>query len=174
MGTWSCTCNSHGNSSSDVIYYTTPLVGKSWIIRASQFDAVETDINRERTRTSLSSINITTGIGNTVDAVDLNTMITALQGVYAAPRYNSLGTSVVGTVGDGLPSLTSTISVGSLITADKVNALISNLKAAGAVCVCNCNYCSCNCNYCTCNCNYACTCNCNYSDENLKTNIEYL
>lgn len=162
MGVWTCTCNSHGTSASDIVYYTTAAVSKSWIIRASQFDAIETSLNQERLRNSLSTIDITTGIGNTIDAVDLNDMITALISVYAAPRYDSTGTTVVGTIGDSLPSITSTISIGSLITADKVNALITNLKAAGEVCACNCNYCSCNCNYCTCNCNYACTCNCNY------------
>jgi len=60
------------------------------------------------------------------------------------------------------------------ITASGINALITKVKDAGAVCLCNCNYCTCNCNYCTCNCNYACTCNCNYSDRRLKTLIKLL
>ena len=63
---------------------------------------------------------------------------------------------------------------GSLIKASHINSLINALNNSRAVCTCNCNYCTCNCNYCTCNCNYACTCNCNYSDEQLKTEIEYM
>lgn len=165
---WTCTCNSHGTNSSDKVYYSTPTVSKNWLIRASHFDAIEVDINAERARyqtsynakynpdITLPAINIVTGIGNTVDATDFNTMAAAL---------NELTLTAPSTAG---------VSIGTLITAAKVNELINNLKVSGATCVCNCNYCSCNCNYCTCNCNYSCTCNCNYSDENLKTNIEYL
>lgn len=145
---WTCTCNSHGTSSSDVVYYTTPAVSKSWIIRASQFDRIETDLNLERARHSLSPININTLIGQTVDAVDFNTMASGLNDVFVSPS-------------------TGGISIGSLITAAKVNELINNLKTAGTVCICNCNYCSCDCNYCTCNCNYCCTCDCNYGTEKI-------
>ena len=64
--------------------------------------------------------------------------------------------------------------VGAVIRASHINSLITELNSARAVCTCNCNYCTCNCNYCTCNCNYSCTCNCNYSDEQLKTEVEYM
>ena len=64
--------------------------------------------------------------------------------------------------------------VGSRIRAPHINSLINQINSSRAACTCNCNYCTCNCNYCTCNCNYACTCNCNYSDEQLKTEIEYI
>lgn len=149
---WSCTCNSHGSSSSDRSYYTTAEVQSSWTIRASQFDAIETDINLERSRHGLGAIDITTGIGNTIDAVDFNTMASGLNDVFTNPS-------------------TGGINIGSLITAAKVNELVTNLKASGAVCICNCNYCACDCNYCTCDCDYACTCDCNYSDKRLKRNI---
>jgi hypothetical protein len=64
--------------------------------------------------------------------------------------------------------------VGSTIRADHINELLNGINAARAVCTCNCNYCTCNCNYCTCNCNYSCTCNCNYSDEQVKSDVEYI
>jgi len=64
--------------------------------------------------------------------------------------------------------------VGSTVSASHINELISGINTAKAVCTCNCNYCTCNCNYCTCNCNYSCTCNCNYSDEQIKSEIEYM
>lgn len=63
---------------------------------------------------------------------------------------------------------------GSRIRAVHINNLITLINNNRAQCTCNCNYCTCNCNYCTCNCNYACTCNCNYSDEQVKTQIEYM
>jgi hypothetical protein len=64
--------------------------------------------------------------------------------------------------------------VGSRIRAPHINSLIDQINSSRAACTCNCNYCTCNCNYCTCNCNYSCTCNCNYSDEQVKTEIEYM
>ena len=64
--------------------------------------------------------------------------------------------------------------VGSRIRAVHINSLVNQINDSRIVCTCNCNYCTCNCNYCTCNCNYACTCNCNYSDEQVKTEIEYM
>jgi len=74
------------------------------------------------------------------------------------------------------PSITvgTSFSKGQKTSAADINVLIGAVNAAGNVCTCNCNYCTCNCNYCTCNCNYSCTCNCNYSDEQLKTEIEYI
>jgi hypothetical protein len=72
------------------------------------------------------------------------------------------------------PSGASNFVRGARITSAIVNALINEINAAGAVCTCNCNYCTCNCNYCTCNCNYSCTCNCNYSDEQVKSDVEYM
>jgi len=72
------------------------------------------------------------------------------------------------------PSGASDFVKGAKITSAIVNALIAEINAAGNVCTCNCNYCTCNCNYCTCNCNYSCTCNCNYSDEQLKSQVEYI
>jgi hypothetical protein len=72
------------------------------------------------------------------------------------------------------PSGASNFVKGARITSAIVNALIDEINSAGAVCTCNCNYCTCNCNYCTCNCNYSCTCNCNYSDEQVKSNVEYM
>jgi hypothetical protein len=65
-------------------------------------------------------------------------------------------------------------ALGSRIKAVHINDLITVINNNRAQCTCNCNYCTCNCNYCTCNCNYACTCNCNYSDEQVKTQIEYM
>jgi len=65
-------------------------------------------------------------------------------------------------------------ALGSRIRAVHINELLGVINNNRAQCTCNCNYCTCNCNYCTCNCNYACTCNCNYSDEQLKTQIEYM
>jgi len=64
--------------------------------------------------------------------------------------------------------------VGSRIRAPHINSIIDQINSSRAACTCNCNYCTCNCNYCTCNCNYSCTCNCNYSDEQIKTEIEYM
>ena len=64
--------------------------------------------------------------------------------------------------------------VGSRIRAPHINSIIDQINSSRAACTCNCNYCTCNCNYCTCNCNYACTCNCNYSDDQVKTEIEYM
>lgn len=64
--------------------------------------------------------------------------------------------------------------VGSKIRAVHINSLVNQINDSRIVCTCNCNYCTCNCNYCTCNCNYSCTCNCNYSDEQVKTEIEYM
>jgi len=72
------------------------------------------------------------------------------------------------------PSFGVSFSKGDQISSLNINTLIRTINNAGAACTCNCNYCTCNCNYCTCNCNYACTCNCNYSDEQVKTNIEYI
>ena len=73
-----------------------------------------------------------------------------------------------------VPSGSGNFIAGQRITSAIVNALINEINTAGAVCTCNCNYCTCNCNYCTCNCNYSCTCNCNYSDEQLKSQVEYM
>ena len=72
------------------------------------------------------------------------------------------------------PVVGTSFSKGQKTSAADINVLIGAINDAGNVCTCNCNYCTCNCNYCTCNCNYSCTCNCNYSDEQLKTEIEYI
>ena len=74
----------------------------------------------------------------------------------------------------GAPSGAPNFTSGMKITSAIINALVDEINNAGTVCTCNCNYCTCNCNYCTCNCNYSCTCNCNYSDEQLKSEVEYM
>jgi hypothetical protein len=93
------------------------------------------------------------------------------------PTYSFLPAPETITYGQAAAETNSTsfsALVGSRIRATHINSLITEINSARAACTCNCNYCTCNCNYCTCNCNYSCTCNCNYSDEQLKTQIEYM
>lgn len=156
-------------------YYSIPKVAAQQVISTAKWTALFNDINTERTRRGVEAIP-TPGFTGLVYANKLNSLIDAIPGTYTG-------------------SITS-VSVGTLITAEHFNLVIDKLNSAGAAycncncnyctcncnyctcncnyCTCNCNYCTCNCNYCTCNCNYSCTCNCNYSDKRLKTNIKFL
>jgi hypothetical protein len=87
------------------------------------------------------------------------------------PQPETITYPQVAAVGNATPFAS---LAGLKIRAPHINSIIDQINSSRAVCTCNCNYCTCNCNYCTCNCNYSCTCNCNYSDEQVKTEIEYM
>lgn len=142
------------------------------IVDDAKFIELATAVNQERVRRGLAGQ--TFSFTNTVEAAELNALNASLNAA-------GLGSFSVGWT-------TGSLSPNTTITSSHINQLIDKIQAAGAVCICNCNYCTCdcnyctcdcnyctcNCNYCTCNCNYACTCNCNYSDETVKTNIVYM
>ena len=164
--------------------YTISNVTAGNTIRSSDFTALATSINAEVVRRNHGSPGAAAPGVVTITAAYLNaggTLITGQTGRAVATNTNP-GTvdaqpqidPAVAFVGYTNTGLFNGVTAGNTITAANVNGLIALVKAAGAQCLCNCNYCTCNCNYCTCNCNYACTCNCNYSDVRLKENITFI
>ena len=142
-----------GTPGDDTVVYTIADVAVDEEINDLKFIEIGVDVNAERARRGYGAQTYT--FSAAVDASELNALLNGL-----SSAGFTLGFAGVG--------------VGTDIDTSDINLTIDQVIAAGAECVCNCNYCTCNCNYCTCNCNYACTCNCNYSDERLKTDIEYL
>lgn len=137
------------NIINDPIYpvtYNIPSVSIGEVVTAAKFIAMINAVNAERTRRrgGISPL-FPTANDIYIEAADLNAMLPVLAGI----TYPYTATAP-------------TVATGEIIRAIHINAVIDDIIAAGAVCVCNCNYCACNCNYCTCDCNYACTCNCNY------------
>lgn len=110
-------------------------------------------------------------IGNIIYASDFNNLYDALEkearrrgrsnsftnvkpsALIYAKDYNQMRNSSVVSV--------SSVSVGEIIYASKVQSVINAVKNAGSQCLCNCNYCGCDCNVCTCDCNH-CPCNGHY------------
>lgn len=165
----------YGTNASNAVYYSIASVTTENVISSAKFTDIITTINSERARRGHGAFS--NALTTNITASTYNNMISALNvtGPAATQSYNINATQNVVTFPQApAPSLPATVTVGDNITAAQINNLINSLYNAGATCTCNCNYCTCNCNYCTCNCNYACTCNCNYSDEQLKTNINYM
>ena len=132
------------------------------------FNGIVDAVNAERGRRGYATVSLP--ITNPVQASQFNAVKAALEvvGPAASQAYNTSGTITITTYPQSpAPSGATAVAPGQAITATSVNALITELNNAGAVCTCNCNYC-------TCNCNYACTCNCNYSDKRLKDNIAFI
>lgn len=164
----------YGTNASDATSYgiTAAVVGE--LISSITYAELAAAVNAERTRRRVSTISYTAAA--TITAADINRFVSDLN-VAAVPPNN--GYIDINNVLNTWPTVSgyvgsTSVAVGSTITADSINSLIADIQGAAAVCTCNCNYCTCNCNYCTCNCNYSCTCNCNYSDKRLKNNIKYL
>ena len=135
-----------GGSGSDAVTYNIATVNNTMAITTAKITEIANVANQERVRRQSAALSIPAGFfsGN-IEAADL----TAITGALSTAAYPY----TISTTG---------IAQGQVIYASHINTIISGIIAAGAVCLCNCNYCTCNCNYCTCNCNYSCTCNCNY------------
>lgn len=146
--------NIYGTPGSDAVTYSVADVSIGNIIDNAKWSEMFTAVNSERTRRSYANIS-DPGFTGTIQASDLNALKDGINNA-------------------GYTSGFSGVSVATTITASHINQMIDKIQAAGAVCLCDCNYCTCNCNYCTCDCNYSCTCNCNYSDERLKSNIKFV
>lgn len=135
--------------------YTTSTAGVSYyladesvgnIVNANPINSLISLVSQECTRRAASYVDLNylnVVAGGSINLSTLNSLISALE-----TRGHS--------------GVIYAIAAGATITANNFNLLIDKVQAAGAVCLCNCNYCTCNCNYCTCDCDY-CTCNCNYS-----------
>jgi hypothetical protein len=165
----------YGTNASNAVSYSVATVSAGSAISSAKFNQLISTVNQERVRRGSAATSI--AISVLISAADIDQIQAALEipGPAADQAYEPTGTlSIVTFPQISAPSGFTTESRGNGITAANVNALITELNNAGAVCTCNCNYCTCNCNYCTCNCNYSCTCNCNYSDERVKSNIEYM
>jgi hypothetical protein len=165
----------YGTNASNAVTYGQATVSVGQSIAAATWNSIATTINAERGRRGYGAV--LGGVTNPIQAATFNAFKTALEvpGPAASQAYNVSGTVTVVTYPQApVPTGATAVSIGQQITAAGLNALITELNNAGAVCTCNCNYCTCNCNYCTCNCNYACTCNCNYSDERLKDNVKFI
>ena len=135
---WSCVCNTHDGHVYPATYNIAD-VGSAWVIDDAKWTEIYNNINAERARRGSGAIG-NPGFSGNVEVNDLNTLSSGIN-YYWSDGY---------------------VDTNTLISAGHINYLIDKIQAAGAVCVCNCNYCTCNCNYCTCNCNYGCTCYCNY------------
>ena len=160
----------YGTNASNAVSYSVGAVVAGGSITAALFNTLINNTNSERVRRGAGTTLTTVSVGTSINATHFNNIKTALEivGQPASQAYNVSGTVTVVTYPQAAaPSGSTAVSVGTSITATGLNALITELNNAGAVCTCNCNYC-------TCNCNYACTCNCNYSDERVKTEIEYM
>lgn len=145
-----CTCNAFDGHVNPVSY-SIGDVPTGGIIYASKWTELYNNINTERARRGHGGIGNPVFSGN-IEVNDFNTLTGGIN-YYWSDGYVDSSTQ---------------------INAGHINYLIDKIQAAGAVCVCQCNYCTCQCDYCTCNCNYGCTCYCNYSDKRLKTNIKFL
>ena len=147
------TSSPYGTAGSDAVAYTISDVAANQIIDNAKFNDIGVKVNSERSRR---------GHAARTYSYSGSILLTHINGLKDG-------------IGDaGYTAGFSGVAAGNLIAATNINQMIDKIQAAGAVCLCNCNYCTCNCNYCTCNCNYSCTCNCNYSDERLKTKITYM
>ena len=160
----------YGTNASNAVSYGVGGVTAGGTILASTWSALASTITSERARRGQGSSMPTISANTTILATYFNQLKAQLEvaGPVNDVAYNNNGTQDVITFPQaGVPSGSTAVAIGDTITAAGLNALITELNNAGAVCTCNCNYC-------TCNCNYACTCNCNYSDERVKTEIEYM
>ena len=174
----SVTTDIYGTDASDAVSHGLPLVSSSDKMSTAIFQNIAVKAVAERVRRGSPSVSIPSDyFTGKLFASKVQFIKTTVEvpGPAASDAYNTSGTVAVTTfpqlpTPSGAPNYVS----GTKITSGIINALISEINAAGIACTCNCNYCTCNCNYCTCNCNYACTCNCNYSDEQLKTEVEYM
>ena len=145
--------NVYGTAGSDSTTYSISDVSVGSLVDNAKFNDIGVKVNQERGRRGHAARTY------------------SFSGVVAAAHINALKQGIHDA---GYTAGFAGVSAGYVIAADIINQMIDKIQAAGAVCICNCNYCTCNCNYCTCNCNYACTCNCNYSDERLKRDIEFI
>ena len=128
------------------VTYNIADVAASEVIGSAKFTEIANAINQERARRGAGAASLT--FVDQIDSEELNAMVSALDSV----------ANIGGFAG---------VSDGDIISNSHINLLIDKLQAAGAQCICNCNYCTCDCNYCTCDCNY-CTCDCNYCTCNCN------
>ena len=133
--------NVYGTPGSDIATYSISDVYAGLIIDNDKFNDIGVKVNQERSRRGHGARSY------------------SFSGVVAAAHINDLKQGINDA---GYTAGFAGVTAGNVIAATNINQMIDKIQAAGAVCICNCNYCTCNCNYCTCNCNYACTCNCNY------------
>jgi len=140
--------NPYGTPGGDQVVYTIADVHVGDLVEVPKLDEIRVNVDAERSRRGFGAGTYPTFVDD-VDAADLTSL---------ADGLNSAGFT------GGF----SGVSPGDDVEAFDCNAMIDKLQAAGAECLCNCNYCTCNCNYCTCNCNYCtcvcayCTCDCNH------------
>jgi len=166
------------NPGSDAVIYFLPAVAAGVQVTTTKFREIETAVNLERVRRgSTSAPVVQQRFVGLIEAADLNFLKNSveIQGRPLTPRGYYDSNNVFQEFAQA-PAPTGNffgVDPNVNIFADDVNNMMAKVNAAGAVCVCNCNYCTCNCNYCTCDCNYSCTCQCNYtSDIRLKTSIK--
>jgi hypothetical protein len=172
------TTSVYGTNSSNAVGYNIAEVASTDLMRENKLLDIANKAVLERTRRGGSAIQIPGGyFSGRIYGSRVQDIINVVQvaGPAATQAYNTNGSINITTYPQtAAPSIGVSFSKGDQISSLNINTLIRGINNAGAACTCNCNYCTCNCNYCTCNCNYACTCNCNYSDEQVKTNIEYI
>lgn len=128
------------------ISYNIATVAATELVTSAKFNEIATAVNQERSRRGYGATNLS--VADQIDAEELNAMVSAIDSAGYTGGFTG-------------------VADGDIITNTHINALITKLNNAGAVCICNCNYCTCDCNYCTCDCNY-CTCNCNYCTCNCN------
>ena len=121
----------------NAVSYSLPSVTVGKIIQANDFNNLFSALEREASRR---------GRSNSFTDVRPSAVI-------YATNYNQMRNSSVVSV--------SSVSVGEIIYAYKLQNVINAVRSAGSQCLCNCNYCGCDCNVCTCDCN-DCACNTHY------------
>ena len=172
------TTSVYGTNASNAISYNMAGVLPTEIMRENKLIEIANKAIAERTRRGASAVQLPSGYySGQIYASRIQDIVNVVQvaGPVASQAYNTSGSNAITTYPQAAaPAVGTSFSRGQQIRSADINVLIGAINTAGAVCTCNCNYCTCNCNYCTCNCNYSCTCNCNYSDEQVKTNIEYI
>lgn len=137
---WTCTCNANDGSVYPVSYPVSSPAANS-IVGSPKFYEIGTYVNQERVRRGYGTVPFS--FTSVIEAAEINSLVTALNDVGYPYGFGGVGQN-------------------GKIYLSNVSDIIAKLQAAGAVCICNCNYCTCDCNYCTCDCNWACPCNCNY------------
>ena len=156
----------YGANASNAVAHGLTQVSSSNKMSTAIFLNIAQKAVAERVRRGGSSITIPNNyFTGKISAPKIQEIKTNLEiaGPAQTQAYNTSGTVSITTFPQAaVPTGSGNFTQGQKITSGIINALITEINTAGAICTCNCNYCTCNCNYCTCNCNYSCTCNCNY------------
>ena len=133
------------------------------LVLSSDMTSVLSQVNSTLSRYGVSQVTSAHGVGTTVLASYIQTIVSRLQ----TADNHSYNTAKQGTtLTNAAPAVGSLLKAATLTT---INSCAVNIY--NGYCSCNCNFCSCNCNFCSCNCNFCscncddcyCSCNCNFS-----------